>query len=257
MGCNYTIVCQHFKLLVNGPVRDRAIELNGTGLSFESEFCNADYNETTTTVLPTTEPTTATTTQPTTTEPTTTEPTTTTTTTSTTESPLANLTASEREDLIGTLFMSVSESTRIKIGHSSSDVINMYNVPIRGMIKVCKFLGRDCISGDEWSNFNDPKFGNCFTFNAVSAAEGASPKVVTLTGSAGGLDLELFLNQQFYMPDSLSEVAGAKITIHDPREFPSADAYGLNVQPSTAVSMAVQKVCKFSLKRFLLIRILI
>ena len=41
-------------------------------------------------------------------------------------------------------------------------------------------------------------------------------KTVTVTGSANGLVLEMFLDQTNYMYNKLSRKAGARITVHDP-----------------------------------------
>jgi hypothetical protein len=41
-------------------------------------------------------------------------------------------------------------------------------------------------------------------------------KTVTVTGSANGLVLEMFLDQTYYMYNKVLRKAGARITIHDP-----------------------------------------
>jgi len=57
-----------------------------------------------------------------------------------------------------------------------------------------------------------------------------------------GLNVELFLDQDNYMLAKLSKNAGAKIVIHDPYLPPLPDEYGLDMQPNTASSIAVQTV---------------
>ena len=53
--------------------------------------------------------------------------------------------------------------------------------------------------------------------------------------------MEIFLDQTYYMLNKLSKRAGAKVVVHDPKTAPLPDEYGLDLQPNTASSMAVQK----------------
>ena len=57
-----------------------------------------------------------------------------------------------------------------------------------------------------------------------------------------GLDVELFLDQDNYMLAKLSKKAGDKIVIHDPTLPPLPDENGIDMQPSSASSIAVQTV---------------
>ena len=57
-----------------------------------------------------------------------------------------------------------------------------------------------------------------------------------------GLSVELFLDQDNYMLQKLSKNAGAKIVIHDPTLPPLPDEYGIDMQPNTASSVAIQTV---------------
>jgi len=57
-----------------------------------------------------------------------------------------------------------------------------------------------------------------------------------------GLDVELYLDQANYMLQKLSKNAGAKIVIHDPTLPPLPDEYGIDMQPNSASSIAVQTV---------------
>ena len=57
-----------------------------------------------------------------------------------------------------------------------------------------------------------------------------------------GLNVEIYLDQDNYMLAKLSKNAGAKIVIHDPNLPPLPDEYGIDMQPNTASSIAVQTV---------------
>jgi hypothetical protein len=54
--------------------------------------------------------------------------------------------------------------------------------------------------------------------------------------------VELYLDQDNYMLQKLSKNAGAKIVIHDPTLPPLPDEYGIDMQPNSASSIAVQTV---------------
>ncbi len=57
-----------------------------------------------------------------------------------------------------------------------------------------------------------------------------------------GISVALFLDQENYMLAKLSKNAGAKIVVHDPSLPPLPDEYGIDMQPNTASSIAVQTV---------------
>ncbi len=57
-----------------------------------------------------------------------------------------------------------------------------------------------------------------------------------------GLDIEIFLDQPKYMSGELSQQAGARVVVHNAATSPLVDELGLNVQPGTASSIAVQMV---------------
>ena len=44
------------------------------------------------------------------------------------------------------------------------------------------------------------------------------------------------------MLKKLSKKAGARLVIHDPARLPLADENGIDLQPNTATSMAIQQV---------------
>ena len=52
------------------------------------------------------------------------------------------------------------------------------------------------------------------------------------------------MDQDNYMWNKLSVKAGARLVIHDPDSTPLADEYGIDLQPNTATSIAIQLVIK-------------
>lgn len=56
----------------------------------------------------------------------------------------------------------------------------------------------------------NPTYGNCYTFNFEDDNSKPAEKA-TLTGPANGLELELVIDQMWYMRNGLSQEAGAKV----------------------------------------------
>ena len=98
------------------------------------------------------------------------------------------------------------------------------------------------------------EYGNCFSFNSHYNQDdpdlfNSSQRLATLTGTSNGLTVEVFLDQENYMLKKLSKKAGARLVIHDARSPPLADEYGMDLQPNTASSVAIQQVRTFFLKQ--------
>ena len=101
-----------------------------------------------------------------------------------------------------------------------------------------------------WYAFVTAEYGNCFSFNSHYNQDdpdltNSSQRSATLTGTSNGLTVEVFLDQDNYMLKKLSKKAGARLVIHDASSPPLADEYGINLQPNTASSVAIQQVKSF------------
>ena len=100
------------------------------------------------------------------------------------------------------------------------------------------------------------EYGNCFSFNSYYNKDdpdlfNSRQRLATLTGTSNGLTVEVFLDQKNYMLEKLSKKAGARLIIHDAYSPPLADEYGMDLQPNTASSVAIQQVRTFFHKQFL------
>ena len=56
------------------------------------------------------------------------------------------------------------------------------------------------------------------------------------------MQLELQIDQLFYMSNKLSQKAGAKVVIHNPRDYPMPEEFGIDLHPGTSSSVALQMV---------------
>ena len=57
-----------------------------------------------------------------------------------------------------------------------------------------------------------------------------------------GIELVLFLDQENYMLNKMTQSSGAKIVVHDPGLSPLLDEFAIDLQPGTATSIALQVV---------------
>ena len=152
------------------------------------------------------------------------------------------------------MLLDVSLDNRELLGHRLEERWSpVEGRELQGFLKTCTFKGQNCRSSrwrrrgaqtltisllSLWRSFFSPNFGNCFTFN--SGLDNRTVGRVTLTGPSNGLMLELFLDQGNYLYNRLSRKAGARLTIHDPLQQPLPAEDGLDLQPGTASSVAVQ-----------------
>ncbi|CAD5228066.1 unnamed protein product [Bursaphelenchus okinawaensis] len=94
----------------------------------------------------------------------------------------------------------------------------------------CSFNTADCADSD-WTLFEDPSMGNCFTFN------NAGEMNATRAGPIYGLRVIAKTNVSEYL--LTSDTAGMSILIHDQDEFPFPDIFGYTIQIGTATSIGV------------------
>ena len=64
-----------------------------------------------------------------------------------------------------------------------------------------------------------------------------------------GVSFQVFIDQENYMLNTLSKKAGVRLVIHDPSMPPSPNEFGIDLEPNTASSIAIQQVscCKLAI----------
>ncbi|KAG8177221.1 hypothetical protein JTE90_025656, partial [Oedothorax gibbosus] len=117
-------------------------------------------------------------------------------------------------------YMQLNETQRIMIGHQAINFIDQ-----------CSFNGKACSSHD-FETFGSLRYGNCFTFKNLKKKRDLNVSLV----SQRGLELVLNLDVENYV--DFTELAGARVIIHNPLEDPSPEENGINVNPGFATSIA-------------------
>ncbi|XP_040583485.1 epithelial sodium channel subunit gamma-like [Lepeophtheirus salmonis] len=130
------------------------------------------------------------------------------------------------------------------IGHqfeSKLQYIHQYELTTKGFILSCQYRGESCLEKNaSWTMINLPRYGNCYTLNSMNYPYNKLQST-SLTGAANGIELSFFVDQDNYIVSRLSEKAGVRIIIHEPGDFPLPDENGIDLQPGTATSIAIQK----------------
>ena len=109
------------------------------------------------------------------------------------------------------------------------------------MLVGCTYRGLECKDSRFWYPTLSTGYGMCYTFNfAHNDLDEFAPRSASLTGIDNGFAMEVFLDQSYYMLNNLAKKAGARITVHDPELPPLTDEYGMDLQPNTASSIAIQ-----------------
>ncbi|CAG0883336.1 unnamed protein product [Darwinula stevensoni] len=108
----------------------------------------------------------------------------------------------------------------------------------------CTYQGQNCTEEKYFAPTVNAMYGVCYMFNTEfnTKDEMAGKRISGLTGSSYGLSLQLYLDQDDYMSNVVSESAGIRLAVHANNELPSPDEQGLYLQPNTHTSVALQAV---------------
>ncbi|GFW58030.1 degenerin mec-10 [Trichonephila clavipes] len=101
-------------------------------------------------------------------------------------------------------------------------------------IPKCSFNGQPC-SVEDFEEFQDLHYGNCFTFNKSNHNE--ETLMISHIGDFTGLELTLNLKHSEYM--DISRTVGARVIIHNPKEAPNLEESGLDVSPGFETSVVL------------------
>lgn len=110
---------------------------------------------------------------------------------------------------------------------------------LRDFIVNCSFNDEPCYE-DNFSYFQNLKYGNCYTFNK---RENNSDTILntSFVGIMSGLDIILDLDPEMYLHTTNS--IGARIIIHNSSEDPNPEEEGLNISPGFETSLAIKQSC--------------
>ena len=106
----------------------------------------------------------------------------------------------------------------------------------------CTFDGGAC-SENGFKTYQDPYYGNCFSFNSIRNRNLSKPlniKKTSKTGQEYGLKLTLFVDMEEYI-GLFAPYGGAKVLIHDPSSNGRVRAEGLSIPVGESTFLAVKQ----------------
>ncbi|CAG0901447.1 unnamed protein product, partial [Darwinula stevensoni] len=114
----------------------------------------------------------------------------------------------------------------------------------RELVLDCTYQGKNCTDEKYFIRTVASGYGICYTFNSNFNTNDskAGKRISSLTGSDYGLSLELYLDQDDYMSNVVSESAGVRVVVHDNDQLPIPDEQGFYLRPNTHTTMALTKV---------------
>ncbi|XP_022106897.1 degenerin mec-10-like [Acanthaster planci] len=120
----------------------------------------------------------------------------------------------------------LTETQRMDMGHLLED-----------MLLDCQWQGYPC-SPANFTSFYHYKFGNCYTFNSFRFGESLK---TSRPGPLYGLTLELFLEQEEFMPE-ITEAAGFRLVVHDRDTMPFPEDDGISISPGSKTAITARVV---------------
>lgn len=155
-----------------------------------------------------------------------------------------------RDDIDMKIFQTILTRTLIAT-NIDRDLVQKAGVPFKEFIVTCRYGGMACNRTEEFTQFFDPYYYNCFTYVApelmyadTTLAEGLENgwSTVVLTGS-GMLDKNEDLRMIPGTHERFSPMAsneGVRIVIHPPHTEPFPHTEGFDVPPGFSVSLGVK-----------------
>ncbi|XP_077863187.1 degenerin mec-10-like [Saccoglossus kowalevskii] len=124
----------------------------------------------------------------------------------------------------------------------SADEISIYGHQKDDMILTCQYQKHKCKMGDI-TEFQDDKYGNCFTFNPSTVERQLYN--ASKTGRRYGLTLILFVEQSEYLA-LFSEEVGFVLSIHNPhiQSFPEDDSVSIITGYGTSIGISMSETKK-------------
>ncbi|KAI6239315.1 hypothetical protein M3Y99_00583400 [Aphelenchoides fujianensis] len=131
---------------------------------------------------------------------------------------------------------SVTLQTKVKrllvlvAAQSPNSTLETAEAQMDDFLQGCSFNTQDCYDGD-WIAWRDPTMGTCFTFNL------RANRTVSRAGPIYGLRIIFKTNTSEYV-DSSSNI-GMAVLVHDQREFPFPDTFGIFINTNQATGVGV------------------
>ncbi|ESO09379.1 hypothetical protein HELRODRAFT_168360 [Helobdella robusta] len=110
---------------------------------------------------------------------------------------------------------------------------------IENIVQDCSFNGVSCRHRKDFDHFVDIRHGNCYIFN--SAMNGKKFKNAQRSGPLYGLSITFNVDQNEYI-GKISQSAGLRVVVHDPKRMPYPEDEGILVSPNTLTHIGVNAI---------------
>ncbi|CAH1794504.1 unnamed protein product [Owenia fusiformis] len=143
----------------------------------------------------------------------------------------------------------ISPATSVEVNDRLNDALKAMHISekepmghtLEGMLLDCSFEKAFCSPRDFKRFYDVFEYGNCYTFNGIDDDATDSIRNTTKPGKEHGLHLELFLEDDEYIPE-LTPSLGIRVVIHDQHDVPFPTENGFFVSPGFDTSVALKKI---------------
>ena len=133
-------------------------------------------------------------------------------------------------------FQTAKQTLDVK-GITSHQIAEML-LPSKSQFHSCSLNGIPC-TGKNFTYHISSAYGQCYTFNS---AESDKPIIsATLAGQSSGLKLRLNIERDSYIGTLLNPFVGISVLIHDQKNFPFMEEFGMAIQPGISTLCAIKR----------------
>ncbi|XP_070566547.1 amiloride-sensitive sodium channel subunit beta-2-like [Ptychodera flava] len=135
----------------------------------------------------------------------------------------------ELQYLLRQIMAGKTDEQKATIGHEIQD-----------LLLTCLWKGYPC-SPRNFTRVWNAAYGNCYMFHVANSNEHTKPLMINKPGRDNGLTLELFVNQDNYIPD-ITETSGIRVAIHPHRVVPFPEDNGISLSPGYSTEIGLRMV---------------
>ncbi|XP_070183989.1 degenerin unc-8-like [Littorina saxatilis] len=154
---------------------------------------------------------------------------------SSTQTPNNDTTEFDYDDFDPEAFALEAYKIRFFLSTVKRDLRYLFGHQLEDMLIQCSYHDAKCSADKNFTEFDNQKYGNCYTFNKEVTADSVSK-----SGPVHGV--KLLLNAETDEYSQITDAVGFKLVIHPPDQMPFPEDEGVLVSPGFSTSIAVSKL---------------